>query len=148
MRSPMKNFACLALLSAAAGSCLAWEIECPPNVRLESAYVLPGDIPSGFAPFVNSEDPLRLTGASMFDGPAGKSEPLKPASTPPGASPYEVKITWEQLNSAGREATLSCDYAYGMIRLIQKVERGSKTCTAIYQRQGSPSSLSIRFQCK
>lgn len=148
MRGVTKNLCCATIMLAAAGSCLAWETVCPNNVRLASGSVVSADIPPGFEPFVGAGETLRLTGASMFEGSSQQRTLLKPVSGPPGGSPYEVKIIWNQLNTDGREYAISCDYSYGLVRLIQPTEQAVKSCTAVYQKDATPGELEIRFQCR
>lgn len=148
MRNATKNLFCLTMLLTATGSCFAWGVSCPGSVRLDSAHIAPGDVPAGFQASAGTGETLRLTGASMFEGSSAQGTPLKPAANPTGGSPYEVKINWEKLNSGGKIATLSCDYAYGIVRLLHKVDPAVNSCTAIYQRENSPNALDIKFQCK
>ena len=125
------------------GNCMAGEnIKCPAAVHLSSGTVDPVDVPTNFRPFI-SKSIKRLSGYSVFDGPPEKGAALKPWSS--SAKSNRSKLLFEK--SVNYEVWVSCDYADGLIRLVQRVSNPVTSCTAISQNVGDPKTLEVRFVC-
>lgn len=126
------------------GNCLAGErIKCPGSVHLSSGTVDPLDVPTDFRPSI-SKSIERLSGYSVFDGPPEEGASLKPWSS----SAKTNRSKWLFDKSVKYEVWVSCDYADGLIRLVQRVSNPVTACTAISQNVGDPKNLEVRFVCE
>src|SRR5262245_21926850 len=92
-----------ALLLAPYAASSAGSQACPAKLRLQSAVVAPGDVPSGWAPTL-STTPLWLSGVSVYDGPPEEEASLVPDD--PEAEP----ATWTFAGKLERGKWISCDY--------------------------------------
>ena len=126
------------------GNCLAGvNIKCPGAVHLSSGTVNPVDVPTDFRPVI-SKSIERLSGYSVFDGPPEEEALLKPWSS----SAKSNRSKWLFDQSVKYEVWVSCDYADGLIRLVQRVSNPVSACTAISQKIGDPKNLEVRFVCE
>jgi len=135
----------LALLCVAisADYASAAEFICPANESL-SAVQGGDELPAGWSLGFRA-GPIRLTGASVFDGPPVELASLVPDhQTGKGA---HTRATWKFEGEFPKGKWISCDYGEGLVYLAHKLEDSVIRCTATFDQEPKPPSLVIRFTC-
>ncbi|AVS72680.1 STY0301 family protein [Paracidovorax cattleyae] len=120
-------------------------LECPATVQLDAPRATASGLPAG-TDIVLDTRPLRLTGYNLFDGPPAQGAALVPQSDKPGKGGSTAMWSFEGDYPQGK--FLSCDYAGGTVRLVQRTDDAVKRCTAVSRTSGKPSVLQVRFQCE
>lgn len=116
---------------------------CKDKVRLASGNIVPDDVPPGYKPFISSMI-NRLTGVSVFDGPPEDGAVLKPFSvTQKGA-----QIKWVLEGPYEKGKWVSCDYADGLIRLVQQIPEPASVCIATIKKIKPYNTLDGMVSCK
>lgn len=114
---------------------------CPDKVRLASGIVVAEDVPSEYQPLI-SERVNRLTGVSAFDGPPKDGAILKPLIQ----KREQIKWIFEGAYEKGK--WVSCDYADGLIRLVQQVPNFTSVCIATIKNVKPYHTLTGIISCK
>ena len=118
-------------------------LTCPATVRLVSGVVFPEDVPTGFKPIISKSN-VRLSGASIFDGPPEQGASLIPVN----ATEESNFGKWAFYGDTKENVWLSCDYADGFIRLAKHVNKSVSSCTSIAKQPAPKKILSMRFECR
>ena len=116
---------------------------CKDKIRLVSGSVVSEDIPTGYKPFISNMI-NRLTGVSVFDGPPEDSAVLKPFSV----TQKGTQIKWVFEGSYEKGKWFSCDYADGLIRLVQQIPESASVCTATLKKIKPYNTLDSMIYCK
>lgn len=145
MKNHLQIFYSLTVLSLLVTNVYGAEttFHCKDKIRLASGNVVPDDVPDGYTPFISSSI-NRLTGVSVFDGPPEDGALLKPFSvTQKGA-----QIKWVFEGSYEKGKWFSCDYADGLIRLIQKIPEPASVCIATIRKIKPYNTIAGMISCK
>jgi len=120
-------------------------LECPATLRLTSPRAEAANLPAG-TEIVLDQRPLRLTGHNVFDGPPTQGAALMPQSDKPAKGGSTAVWSFEGDYPHGK--FLSCDYAGGAVRMVQRVGDAVKRCTSQSSTSKNPATLQTRFQCE
>ncbi|WP_338846681.1 STY0301 family protein [Massilia sp. W12] len=118
---------------------LAQTLQCPPTVQTKAGSLQLQQTPAGFAPYFEGGQ-LPLSGASIFDGPPEQGAQLQPAGG-------KGVLRWS-LSDAQAGVWLSCDYAQGLFRLVQKLPHTPRSCSAKLYKEGKSPLLQAVFSCE
>ena len=116
---------------------------CKDKVRLSSGNIDAEDVPLGFKPFVSSMV-NRLTGVSIFDGPPEDGGILKPLCV----TNKDTRIKWVLEGPYENGIWVSCDYADGLIRLVQRIQEPASVCVATIKKIKPYNTLDAYISCK
>ena len=116
---------------------------CPATIRLSSGAIMPEDIPDGYQQFI-SKTIVRLSGASVFDGPPEKTGILIPTTY--SSSGNYAKWIFEK--EGNYSISVSCDYAGGLVRLLKKIESPVSSCSMTSRKIEPTKVLGIKFSCE
>lgn len=116
---------------------------CPATIRLSAGVVVPEDIPEGYRPLI-SKNIVRLSGASVFDGPPEKMGILIPTTYSSSGS----YAKWEFEEEVKYDISVSCDYAGGLVRLLKKIKPPVSSCAMTSRKIEPTKIIGIKFNCR
>lgn len=133
---------CIVLMASA--SAIADDVlECPETTRLASGTVSPDSIPAISQALVSNEI-VRLSGVSVFDGPPEQGASLKPDTV----ANKGRDIIWKFEGDYPQGKFISCDYANGLIRIYSKIADVTVACVSKTEITKSQKILKATFICK
>jgi hypothetical protein len=131
----------VALLSASSAA-FAIELGCPPRVEVNEKLV------SGYRDWSEgrSEEPHRLAGITIFDGPPSEMASL--IGTDKVLSKTKTRTSWSF--DGDHEHWLLCSYANTSVTLSRAIPKVVKTCAVTYSRITSIAGLPeiLKLECR
>ena len=118
----------------------AENISCPDTIRFASVNIEENAIPSGYGVLTSGRS-IKLTGENMYDGPPEREASLIPRSEK--SRQGEEVAVWKFEGEYPLGKFISCDYAYGLVRLTRRVDDAASSCSAV-----SAPRKATRFNCE
>jgi len=119
---------------------------CPDTVRIASGTVAADTVPPGYDAVV-SKTPVRLSGINVFDGPPEDGAALVPHSERKATQKTATTSIWKFEGNYPLGKYISCDYGYGVVRVIARTYDSVTSCTAHSEIIKPSNIMKARFSC-
>jgi hypothetical protein len=120
---------------------MAKDFTCPEKISIKPGTTEISELPPGFD-VTTSPAPLRLSYASLYDGPPqdmGEQKPVKSS---------KMSATWVFEGEYPKGKWVSCEYGQGTVKLYAEVPEDAHSCTLAKQPETDRSNFQASFSCR